>query len=178
MEELAARIAQGVSTEDLLSDLPSWERRIAALLRNSGLAPIAVSQWTTQTRKALENTLHDEFGRWLLAPHAQASSERSLDLLPETGGTIRLDRTFFAGPEPTAPGNDILWIIDFKTADPGGRDAKSFFAEQKEVYRPQMETYARALQTEAGDGVPIRLALYYPLAIKLLRWSYEAGRER
>ncbi len=167
MELLAQRFAGGATHMELLGELPAWETRIAAMVRSSGLPPSMTKRLTQQVRDALEKTLHDPAGRWLLTPHAAAQSEQSLDL-PD--GVLRLDRIFLAGTEPLAAGVDCLWIIDFKTGDPGGRPAEQFFEAEKEQYRPQMETYARALQT--AEQRPIRLALYYPLVPRLLWWAY------
>ncbi len=170
MEVLAEHLARGSTPTELLNELPTWDARIAALVRSSGLPPAMTKRLTQQVRDAMEKTLHDPTGRWLLAPHAAAHSEQSLDLLYDHEKNVRLDRIFVAGAQPLAEGEECLWIIDFKTGDPGKRSMEQFFEAEKEKYRPQMETYAKALQLD--EQQPIRLALYYPLVPRLIWWAY------
>ncbi len=162
LEVLAGRIAAGAAAADLLAELPAWEGRVAAVLRAAGVAPGVVKEMAAATLRGLGNTLRDEAGRWVLAAHAAARSEQALE---SEERMLRLDRSFYAGAEPLSAGESHLWIVDFKTGEPGGRDAEAYFAAERETYRPQMETYAEAY---ADEGRPVRLALYYPLASRLV----------
>ena len=164
LELLAARIAAGESAQDLQAQLPSWTDRITAVLRASGLPAQQLPRLTSSVLKGLANTLSDPAGRWLLAPHPQAQSESSL---VSDGRTIRLDRTFLAGPEPLLTGDTHLWIVDFKTASHAAKDLDAFLTRELENYRPQLDRYAAAFDKE---GRPIQLALYYPMLSRLLHW--------
>jgi ATP-dependent exoDNAse (exonuclease V) beta subunit len=185
LEAFADRIANGYSPAALLAELPAWAPRIAALLRADGLAQAIVNRLARETRTALENALRDPDGLWLLAPHSCAASELALTAWPEAPGSkeqasirpisIRIDRIFRAGPEPHVSGEDVLWIVDYKTSDYGPAGRNEFLASQRATYAPQLETYARILtQLPHPPSLPapkeVRLALYYPTLPCLLWW--------
>jgi ATP-dependent helicase/nuclease subunit A len=190
LEILANRLASGTAASTLLAELPAWTPRIAAILRAGGLAPNTVQDLTRDTRAALENTLRDPIGLWLLSPHPGAASELALTASTIDAGTptasIRVDRILRAGPEPLTPGDHVLWIVDYKTAahSPSGLDG--FLAAQRAAYAPQLETYARILTQAAGSPpnptpitgptpppppAEVRVALYYPAIPKLQWWK-------
>jgi ATP-dependent helicase/nuclease subunit A len=95
--------------------------------------------------------------------------------------SIRIDRRFHAGPAPLTPGDEFLWIVDYKTATHGPQNLDEFLAAEREKYRAQLDVYAQILQrvvTEhaAKEGTKpreLRVALYYPLLPKLLWWTPE-----
>jgi ATP-dependent helicase/nuclease subunit A len=106
--------------------------------------------------EALERTLSDERGRWLLsADHRHAVSEFRLSGLLE-GRVINVifDRMLIdeAG---------VRWIIDYKTSTHEGGALEGFLAQEAERYRPQLERYAR-FAAQLGPE-PVRTALYFPL---------------
>ena len=179
IELLATRIASGIAPAALLTELPTWTKRIAAILRADGLPPTTVDRYTRETRTALENILRDPDGLWLLTPHPGAASELALTAHETTGDTlasIRIDRIFHAGPEPHAPGDDILWIVDYKTADHGSSGLDAFLTQQRATYAPQLETYARVLApTHAKSLNQVRLALYYPTIPRLVWWKPDSA---
>ncbi len=166
LEVVTQRIAAGASPEALSAELPTWSPRIGNLLRASGLAPEDIARATANILRSLTRTLADADGRWLLASHPQAASEVSF---ATPAGTIRLDRTFLAGPEPGSLGQTHLWIIDFKTGTHGAEGLDQFLAREREKYAPQLEAYGKHL---AHAGRPLRLALFYPTLPKLLWWPF------
>jgi len=184
LEIFANRIANGHSSAELLAELPSWTPRITALLRADGLAHTIVLRLVRETRAALENMLRDPDGLWLLAPNACAASELALSTWATAQSSdvtrpisIRIDRIFRSGTEPHAPGDDVLWIIDYKTGSHGSSGLDDFLAAQRTTYAPQLETYARALtQLPHPPDRPapkeVRLALYYPTLPRLLWWTF------
>jgi len=142
--------------------------RIRAELTQLGVAPAALEETAAQVRTALQSTLEDERGRWILAPHAEAASELRLTVV-ENGMLEHavLDRTFV-----DAAGT--RWIIDYKTSRHEGGDTAAFLDEEVARYRPQLGRYAAAL---AGiDARPIRLGLYFPLLSSFREWAF-AGRD-
>jgi hypothetical protein len=177
LQILADRIRNhGTSTAALLAELPSWTTRIAAILRADGLPRATVDRYTRETRSALENTLRDPDGLWLLAAHPGGDSELAVTAF--TGHTtpraesVRIDRIFRAGSEPHAPGEDYLWIIDYKTATHGSAGLDDFLATQRATYGPQLETYAGILAPARSKPLEqVRLALYFPTIPRLLCWK-------
>jgi ATP-dependent exoDNAse (exonuclease V) beta subunit len=180
LEVVANRLASSTPAAALLAEIPARTTRIAAVLRADGLPPSTVDRLTRDTRAALQNTLHDPLGLWLLAPHAGAASELGLTAWLDTPGepahaaSIRVDRVFYAGPEPHASGEDVLWVVDYKTADHGPSGLDGFLAAQRTAYAPQLETYARILTHIVPASAPppeVRVALYYPAIPCLIWWN-------
>ncbi len=167
VELFAARIAAGSSPATLLLELPSWQPRVTALLRADGLPGTTVARLARETRNALETLLRDPDGQWLLAAHPGAASEFSLTAVDAGGsgraGSVRVDRIFYAGPEPRIAGTDHLWIVDYKTASHSAANVDEFFAAQRAAYSQQLEAYGRVL-APARSVAPenVRLALYFP----------------
>ena len=167
MQQLAIKAAQGQSLDSLVRQLPSWHPRISLALRASGLPPSQLEPLVGKVMLALRNALTDPVGQWILSPHPEARTEGSITVISNNGTpqTIRLDRLFHAGPDPQSTGEDHLWVIDYKTASPGGRDLQTFLAEEREKYKPQMDAYATALNNTSR---PLRLALYYVMIPALI----------
>jgi ATP-dependent exoDNAse (exonuclease V) beta subunit len=184
LEVLAARTAAGCDVKRLIVELPAWTPRIAALLRADGLPSGTVNRLTRETLAALQTTLRDPDGLWLLTAHPGAASELALTAWSEprepTGmagaqaTSIRIDRIFEAGSEPRAAspgsGEAFLWIVDYKTTSHGPTGLEGFLTRQRAAYAPQLEAYARILAPARSTSLDrIRLALYYP-AIPRLDW--------
>jgi ATP-dependent exoDNAse (exonuclease V) beta subunit len=108
---------------------------------------------------ALERTLADERGRWLLGladDIVDASSELSLSGVIDgqiVAGII--DRTFV---DP----DGVRWIVDFKTSTHEGGGLDAFLAQEVERYRQQLKGYARLMRA-FRPAEPIKAALYFPL---------------
>ncbi len=162
LQQLATHIASGIPAPALLNDLPTWQPRILAVLRSSGIAPGQAYTLTTGILRGLTNTLTSPEGLWLLSPHPQATTESALTHTSEDGTpqTLRLDRTFLAGPMPGTQGTTHLWIIDYKTATHGTGNLRDFLAQEESKYASQLAAYATLLATQ---GKPIRTALFYPM---------------
>jgi ATP-dependent exoDNAse (exonuclease V) beta subunit len=173
LQLLAARFATGLSADALLAELPAWPARLEASLRGEGLPPAIAKREAAQALRALQQTLADPIGRWLLAPHLEAASERDLQL--PTGGALRVDRTFRAAHNPLTPGDTHIWIVDFKTTEQGSRSDDAFRAAELAKYSAQLEAYATLRRTLPGGNASIRLGLYYPLIPRLLHWNSETS---
>ncbi len=113
---------------------------------------------------AVQRTVDDERGRWLLDPrHASAANE--LALTGRVDGeivSVIIDRTF-------VDESGTRWIVDYKTSSHEGADLEGFLASEEERYRPQLERYA-ALVRRLGDE-PVKLGLYFPLLSAWRAWS-------
>jgi ATP-dependent exoDNAse (exonuclease V) beta subunit len=171
LEALAAQLIAGGTPQLLIEQVASWDPRITAILRSHGLAPEVAERLVSRVRAALENTLRDPAGLWILSPHSQASSEYALNSWNEARSSVRLDRVFRAGHEPLVSGSDYLWIVDFKTTQHTGDRLEEFLAMEREKYAPQMRAYAREMLKDAKGNNDLRVALYYPLVVRLLWWE-------
>ncbi len=137
--------------------------RIRVALATEGVCPADLDTASDRVTSALTAALADERGRWILSNHPEAQSE--LPLTGVVGGEIVrgiLDRTFVADP-------GVRWVIDFKTGQHEGGEVERFLDEQRELYRAQLERYARLIRL--GDPRPIRLGLYFPLLRGWREWS-------
>jgi hypothetical protein len=168
LEALAKRFAEGRSAKELLRDISDWSARIATVLRGSGLLPATIDRLTTRVIAALTNTLQDPEGQWLLEARNQSSSELALTSWTGNIDSLRIDRAFHAGEIPLAGGNNYLWIIDYKTTTHGRQGIEEFLAEERIKYAPQMEAYAKIIQT---NGDRVRVGLYYPMLPRLIWWE-------
>lgn len=179
--ELQSAIVQGQqlveASQDLLIKLTSWAPAIQAALRSGGLPTDEVQRATKTVLRALKNLLSSAEGRWILMPHPEAESEVAWRTgNGETIRRVRLDRSFFAGPLPLAPGKETLWIIDFKTGDRTASEQETFLQQEKQVYRAQLEEYGHLRASTLPAGTPIMLALSYPLMQRMVFWILEPER--
>lgn len=162
-------LAAGDTPDLLLSGLPSWEPRLIAALRNEGLSAAEARREMPRALTAVRNALEDPIGRWILSSRHSAASEHSVASLDSS--LLRADRTFVAGPTPLAPGNNRLWIIDFKTTEQGSRSPEGFERDELLKYREQLERYAGVLRELSSTSERVMLGLYYPLIPRLLHWT-------
>ncbi|MFZ5467366.1 MAG: UvrD-helicase domain-containing protein [Pseudomonadota bacterium] len=133
-------------------------------LRELGVVEGMLDEGLGRVLRAIEGTLADPRGRWILAAHEDARCEWAL------GGVIGgvpvsavIDRSFID--------QKTRWIIDYKTAEPAAGETLSVFLDrQQEHYRPQLEGYAGLLAALDPDR-PVRLGLYFPLLGGWREWS-------
>jgi ATP-dependent helicase/nuclease subunit A len=125
-------------------------------LAEFGVPAVELDLAAERVRAALEGTLADPRGQWLLSnSHAQASSELRLSGL-EDGRVVSVvfDRSF-------VDATGVRWIIDYKTSTHEGGGTPQFLANEAQRYRPQLARYV-ALARHLG-AEPVRAALYFPL---------------
>src|SRR4029078_2546000 len=91
-------------------------------------------------QRALNNTLQDERGRWILASYEEQAAEFAItaELEGEPQNLI-IDRTFV---DKTA----TRWIIDYKATAFDQGDLESFLQNEQEKYLEKMRLYQRAMQ--------------------------------
>jgi len=128
--------------------------RLRLALRAAGIAATNLDAACREASTAIERTLADPRGRWLLEPHQSAVCEWPLaGFLDGEFVHALVDRSFIA--------DGIRWVVDYKLARPEpGQGAAAFLAVQAERYRSQLLRYARL--AAALDPGPIRPALYFP----------------
>jgi ATP-dependent exoDNAse (exonuclease V) beta subunit len=105
---------------------------------------------------ALEKTLRDPRGRWLVGPgHREAHSEWRLTGL-HAGRIVNVivDRLLIDS-------QGERWLVDYKTSSHEGSDLEGFLGREVERYGPQLQRYAELVAGVAAGAV--RAALYFPL---------------
>jgi len=130
-----------------------WPIRTA--LTALGVPPDELDSASQRVQQALDATLADPRGNWILAPHQDHACEFSASA--SVNGVlrhIRIDRTFIAE-------DGTRWIIDYKTSSHQGSDLEAFLDNELQRYRSQLEAYARWFAQ--SEGRPVRAALYFPL---------------
>ncbi len=177
LELAAAEILAHHSSEETRTQTTRWQPRINSLLRADGLPPAQISRLAPQVLRAIDNTLRDPIGLWLVGRRRDARSEHALTLAREDIADaeqtdspgrrgIRIDRIFRAGPAPLEQGESHLWIVDYKTAAHSGAGLETRLEQEKQRYRLQLEGYAKAL-----SETNTMLGLWYPLLARLLWWK-------
>ncbi len=145
-------------------ELAVREDTLRVALRSEGLDDEKLDEALTRATVALENTVADERGRWILSGHEDDQREYTLSTVVER--KVRhfvLDRTFVD--------DGVRWIIDYKTSTHEGSGRDAFLDNEQTRYREQMESYARVMR--ALDPRPIRLGLYFPLVQGWREWAFE-----
>ena len=146
--------------------------RAAAMLRAAALPPEQSPAAIADVMAAIESTMADKHGRWLLSPHAEARSEASwTGWIDGRLRTLRADRVFRAGSRPLEAGGENFWVVDYKTSFYSGDDIEGFLAKQKEIYEPQLAFYGKALRKIYGEEIYLRLGLYFPRLRRLEFWQ-------
>ena len=139
------------------------------LLAQAGVREAGLDMALADVLRAVDNTLADERGRWLLTHHAEARCEYALSLMRDgrlESGVI--DRTF-------VDDEGMRWIVDYKTSRHSGSDLEDFLEREKQRYAPQLERYASMMR---GLGARrVRVALYFPLLQRFLEWEPGHGPE-
>lgn len=144
------------------------EKAVAAALTRAGVAPERLEDAGARVRRAVEASLTEPRGQWILSPHAQAQVEFEVTVVRE--GRPRhfiIDRTF-------VDEEGVRWIVDYKTGFREGGNVEAFLDNEVERYRDQLEGYAEAMG-QLDPGRPIRLGLYFPLHAGWREWAPGQG---
>jgi ATP-dependent exoDNAse (exonuclease V) beta subunit len=128
----------------------SLKKTFARDLQRRGVGPAELERSAETVAVALENTLADERGRWILGPHELARSEYRIRAQVSGGWlTYVMDRVF-------RDADARLWVVDFKTSRHEGAAVEAFLDQERTRYAAQLDAYAAALGG-ASRG------LYFPL---------------
>ena len=129
---------------------PGWRRWLQA----QGHDEAQAAQGASEALAALRTTLDSTTGRWLLADHESGAAEQAWS---SRDGDVAvnhvIDRIFIA--------EGVRWIIDYKTV----RVPVEELPARAEGFRVQLERYAGLF---AGDPLPLRLAVWFPLQGRLV----------
>lgn len=122
-------------------------------LQQQGQSLAEAANGAQQVVAALVCTLNSSAGRWVLGQQQEAAAEAAWSSLGENVAVNHvIDRIFVAEGE--------RWIVDYKTVQEPAHAPVDFLAQRAESYRPQLARYA-SLFAEAG--LPLRLAIFYPV---------------
>jgi ATP-dependent helicase/nuclease subunit A len=137
---------------------------LTAQLVMQGILPNDMPQSLKTCLLAINNTLQDKRGLWILHPHTEAQSELALTtVIDDEIYPIIIDRTFIDS-------KDNRWIVDYKTAAYPGDNLEEFLNEEQQNYSEKMLLYYQAIKQL--DNRPIFLGLYFPLIPAWREWQY------
>jgi ATP-dependent exoDNAse (exonuclease V) beta subunit len=160
---LLHRIAKdGLERWDL-STVNGQTGAIRTALLECGVTQPELEDAVERVQRALQKTLQDLRGRWLLDRHAKAQSEYAITGVID--GQVRhfkVDRTF-------VDESGVRWVVDYKTGVREGAGREAFPDAEVLRYREQLETYAQVLAI--FDPRPIRLGLYFPMLGEWREWQ-------
>lgn len=137
-----------------------WAQR---LLERHALQATQVVEGISQVLQAVDNTVQDGRGRWLLSPCANIDfAEWALSSCHNQGVRHRvIDRVL-------RDEQGGIWIVDYKTAVPKPGEARQHFVERECLqYRGQLLSYRSYVGQLLDNDAAIRIALYFT-AIPLL----------
>ena len=180
LEQLSVLFAEDVSAPDIDAWRAALQALAARLLSTEAFPQNQVRTAAAELAAQALAVAATPTGRWLLSPHPGALAESSWQRWDAEGTlrTLRVDRCFAAGSEPGQAGDSCLWIVDYKTgAHPksfaADDDRAAWLAQQKDTWRPQLETYGAVLASAAQARRPLRYALYFPELLELVSWPGE-----
>jgi len=152
--------------------LASQTAQITAQVRAAGVDPAVSLRIAAEALQQALSAAQDPIGAWLLSPHADAGSEVGwTGLVGNALRSVRVDRVFRAGATPLSEGQDIWWIIDYKTAHADSEDYAAIMAELRPMFAPQLAAYAAVLRGIHGADARVCAGLYYPRMVQLDWWE-------
>lgn len=130
---------------------------VTGLLRQQALPEELLAEATELAVRAVDNTVGDQRGRWILSNQHQHSLAEQGYLSTASGSVKKLivDRSF-------VDQQGSLWIIDYKTSRPLERESQAaFLAREQQQYQRQLLDYKQLLSNCYQQRYPIRTALYF-----------------
>ena len=142
------------------ASLQASRSRLIAELAELGVPPDRCDEACDKVVRAIEHTLSDTRGRWLLGLDARVrEAESELSLSGVIDGEIIdgvIDRTF-------VDRRGVRWIVDFKTSTHEGGGLEAFLDAEVARYRRQLTRYVR-LMTLFKPGEPVQGCVVFPAA--------------
>ena len=132
-------------------------------LRQLGIGNHDITLATNTVTRAIQHTLQDERGLWILQAHEQAKSEFAMTaIIDGVSENLIIDRTFITP-------DGVRWIIDYKTTIHTDEDLKCFLDKEQEKYAKKMQAYYQAMQLM--DKRPTKLGLYFTALPAWREWE-------
>lgn len=146
---------QSINWWQQLSDIQR-DHILSNLMRHHTIQQSDTKQCQSETLTAINNTITDQRGQWILHSHTDAKSEYAITYCDDDKyKNYVIDRTF-------VDDNGTRWIIDYKTSQPTeDMSLDEFLTREKEAYAEQMRHYADAIKSTGQDD--IKLGLYFPM---------------
>jgi ATP-dependent exoDNAse (exonuclease V) beta subunit len=171
LEELA-RLRATNDWDASRAALQQFTPRIAAQVRAVGVELTQAERIAAQALTHALNASRDPMGQWILSPHPGAESEaRWAGVIGSALDTVRVDRVFRAGLDPLSEGEEVWWIVDYKTAHGDNIDHAAALPDLRKLFAPQLAAYARILRNLHGQDTILRAGLYYPRMLLLDWWE-------
>ena len=175
------RLAHLFAAESGAADPMHWQQTLTQTaertLRSGGFRGVAFHSAAAEIARTGMTVATSDIGRWLLSPHPGALAESTWQAWDEDGNlrTLRVDRSFCAGPTPVETGDQYLWLIDYKTGASAPHEEKlkhDWREQQKQQWRGQLEAYGAVLQKAAEQNAAgLRYGLFFPELLELITWS-------
>jgi ATP-dependent helicase/nuclease subunit A len=128
-----------------------------------GVVEQELPQALTSVQHAVENTLADPRGKWLLETMREAHTEFAVTVvIAGSPQQFKIDKTFVDDGK--------RWIIDYKTTPFAGNDLENFLQAEQLKHTEQMQHYFQAMR--ALDEKPIHLGLYFPMIPAWKEWTF------
>lgn len=169
LEELS-RLRKSLDWDASRAALDQLRPRTTGMIRASGIAGSLAETISADAHDIALRASHDPTGQWILSPHLDAATEAGwAGIMSGSLHQIRIDRLFRAGLAPLSAGDDVLWIIDYKTAKADAANPASTLAALRDTFAPQLEMYASILRNLHGPEIKIHAGLFYP-RIMIFDW--------
>ncbi len=137
---------------------PFW----CSMLSQMGVIPAKLDYAVRLVRLAIDNTLSDSRGCWILQPHQDALCEYALSTTRNNQlECFVVDRTFIDE-------DNQRWIIDYKAVNYQGKHLSQFLQNEKDKYQSQLGNYAVLLSQPCSKK--IHFGLYFPLLPDWIEW--------
>jgi ATP-dependent helicase/nuclease subunit A len=170
--EHLARLRSSSSWEEARARLTHFHGPLTSSARALGFDRENAAQIAAQALQIVLRAAEDSLAQWILAPHTGAASEiRWTGVLNGALRTVQADRVFRAGPLPLSDGENVWWIIDYKTAGTGHTAQSLSLPALRAQFAPQLELYAQVLRKLHAQQFEVRLGLYYPHALQFDWWE-------
>jgi len=170
--EQLARLRASSSWEEARARLADFHGPLTSSARALGFDRDQAGAIAAQALQIALRAADDPVAQWILAPHADAASEiRWTGVLNGALRTVQADRVFRAGKLPLSDGDDVWWIIDYKTSGTGNAASPVSLQALRAQFAPQLELYAQVLRKLHSEHVEIRAGLYYPGTLQFDWWE-------
>jgi ATP-dependent helicase/nuclease subunit A len=135
-----------------------WKILCKAQLVDAGISQqdASLENYVTQIEAAINNSLNDKMGRFILQNHPESACEWVIQKSLGHGAYLTriVDRTFVV--------DGVRWIVDYKSAEPlAGESIKEFIEREKLAYLPQINEYVTLLKVL--DSRAIQAGIYFPM---------------
>ncbi len=138
LARLTAAAHEETAHDALAQSAPRIAAQIRAQVRALGIDAMTAAEIAANAIETVRKASLDATCRWILAPHADASSEvRWVGMFDGVLRNVQVDRVFRAGAQPLLDGDNTWWIIDYKTYNATSEtDASTLLPKLRELFAP------------------------------------------